>query len=480
MPRRTTAIVLLVLAGAVTAPAQSPDPGTAILASIDARRETYVGVARQIWEFAELGFQEQKSSALLQQQLASAGFTVEKGVAGMPTAFVASWGSGTPVIAIVAEFDALPGLSQASFEAVRRPIQEGAPGHGCGHNLFGTASTAAAIAVKEWMHQTKTPGTLRVYGTPAEEGGGGKVYMIREGLLKDVDAVVGWHPGDVNEANPSSSLAMISARFRFHGVAAHAAAAPDRGRSALDGLESMDYMVNMMREHVPQETRLHYVIVKGGVASNIVPDFAEAEYTVRHPDMRVLQGIWQRVLDVSKGAAMGTGTTVDTEVISSYWNVLPNETLAAVQHRNLTRVGGFDYTPEEQAFAEALRATVIGAQTPIGAQREVRPLRTGEIGTASTDMGDISWNVPTVQMRAATFVPGIPAHSWQAVACTNSTIGMKGMIVAAKTMALTAVDLLRDPATVAKARDEFSRRRGAGFTYTNVMGDRKPAFDFRK
>ncbi len=459
---------------------QASDPGAALLNGIDAKRDQYTAVARQIWEYAELGFQEEKSSALLQKTLGDAGFAVTKGAAGMPTAFTATYGSGRPVIVIIGEFDALPGLSQASGESARNPVKADAPGHGCGHNLFGTASAAAAIAVKDWMIQTTQPGTLRYYGTPAEEGGGGKVYMVREGLLKDVDAVISWHPGDTNGVTAGTTLATITADFKFRGIAAHAAAAPDKGRSALDGLEAMDYMVNLMREHVPQETRIHYVIKKGGVASNIVPDFAQAEYQARHPDMRVLQGIWDRIVEASKGAAMGTGTTVEHEVVTSYWNVLPNETLAAVQHKSLTRVGGFDYTPEEQAFAEKLRATVIGAQTPLGAQREVQPLRTGGVGSASTDMGDISWNVPTVQLTAATFVAGVPAHSWQAVACTGMSIGFKGMMVAAKTVALTAVDLYRDPQTIAKAKEEFLRKRGPGFTYTSIVGDRKPPFDYRK
>src|SRR5215813_12616789 len=289
----------------------------AVLQSIDARRETYADIAKQIWSFAEVGYQEVKSSALLQQQLKAAGFTVRAGVADIPTAFVASVGSGKPVIAILGEFDALPGLSQEPTARRSAIVQEGA-GHGCGHNLLGTGALAAAVAVKEWLAAGHA-GTVRYYGTPAEEGGSGKVYMIRAGLFNDVDAAVTWHPGDRNEASPSTNLANITGKFRFHGVAAHAAAAPHKGRSALDAVEAMDYMVNMMREHVPQETRIHYVIRKGGVASNIVPDFAEVEYQARHPDMRVLNGIWDRIIDASKGAALGTGTTVEHDVISSYW-----------------------------------------------------------------------------------------------------------------------------------------------------------------
>ncbi len=480
MLKQAATTFALVTLSLVTIPGHQAADTAGLLKSIDARKDHYTAVAKQIWDYAELGFQEEKSSALLQKTLGDAGFTVERGVAGMPTAFTASYGTGRPVIGVLGEFDALPGLSQAAGEPVRHPVTAGAPGHACGHNLLGTASAAAAIAVKDWMAQTKQPGTLRYYGTPAEEGGGGKVYMVREGLLKDVDVVVSWHPGDRNDADPASSLATISAYFRFHGIASHAAAAPEKGRSALDGLESMDYMVNMMREHVPQETRIHYIIKKGGVAANIVPDFAEAEYQARHPDMRILQTIWDRIVKASEGAALGTGTQVEHEILMSYWNVLPNETLAAVAHRNLVTVGGVEYTAEEQAFADKLRATVIDPGTPRGAHREVSPLTTGLVGPASTDVGDISWNVPTVGLNTATFVPGVSAHSWQATACTGMSIGFKGMIVAAKAMALTMADLFRSPSTIAKAKEEFLSKRGPEFRYTSVVGDRKPPFDYRK
>jgi aminobenzoyl-glutamate utilization protein B len=474
------AVAAITLAGGSWTAGQVPPAGGPIAASVDANKERYAAVARQIWEFAELGYQEEKSSALLKSTLAGAGFAVTSGVAGMPTAFTATYGSGTPVIAIIGEFDALPGLSQAAGEAARLPMAAGGAGHGCGHNLLGTAAAAAAIAVKDWLAETRRPGTLRYYGAPAEEGGGGKVYMLLAGLFSDVDAVVGWHPSDGNSADASSSLATIAATFRFHGAAAHAAMAPDKGRSALDGVEAFDYMLNLMREHVPQETRIHYVIKKGGAASNIVPDVAEGDYQARHPDMRVLREIWVRILKAAEGAALGTGTRVEHQVVTSYWNVLPNETLAGVQHRNLQRVGGVEYTAEEQAFAEKIRATLISPAAGLGSQSVVQPLRSGEVAPASTDMGDISWNVPTVQMSAATFVPGVPAHSWQAVACAGSSIGIKGMLVAAKTIALTVSDLYSAPATIAAAKEEFLRRRGgAGFKYS-TLAPPQPPLDYRK
>ncbi len=320
---------------------------------------------------------------------------------------------------------------------------------------------------------------MRYYGTPAEEGGSGKVYMVEAGLFKDADAIVSWHPGDRNEASGGSTLANISAKFRFRGLASHAAAAPEKGRSALDAVEAMDYMVNMMREHVPQETRIHYIITRGGAAPNIVPDFAEAFYYAR--DMRILDGIWERILDAAKGAALGTGTTTEVEVIGAVYNMLPNQYLAGLMNGNLERVGGFTYTPEEQAFAEQIRKTLAEPPTvSLGLQETVQRSPSGGGGGASTDLADVSWNVPTVSMISATFVPGIPAHSWQATACAGGSIGVKGMMVAAKSMALTTIDLFTDPEHIRKARAEFDQKRGQGFTYRTRLAGRAPAFDYRK
>lgn len=474
MMRRTTVVALLVGASAAGAQQSQLDN---VLRGIDAKQATYANIANQIWSYAEVGYEEQKSAALLQNELRNAGFEIKTNVADEPTGFIASYGSGKPVIAIVGEFDALPGLSQAAVPT-RQPISATGAGHACGHNLFGTASTAAAIAVKEWLAANHKTGTIRFYGTPAEEGGGGKVYMVRGGMFNDVDAVVTWHPGDRNDASPVSNLAAISAKFRFHGLSAHAAAAPDKGRSAVDGVEAMDNMVNMMREHIPQETRIHYVITNGGKAPNVVPDFAEVYYQARSPDVRVLDGVWDRIIDAAKGAAMGTGTTVDFEVISSTYNVLPNDYLAEIQRKNLERVGGIKYSAEERAFAENIRKTLSEPMLPLGSEEKVQPIRT-EITYASTDMGDVSWAVPTVQMTTATWVPGTPAHSWQAVAAGGTTIGAKGMMVAAKTMTLTAIDLFNDPSHVKKAREEFDRRRG-GFVYKSRLTREKPALDYRK
>ena len=475
-----TACAMIVLSLLATTGSGQRDDRTAMLQGLDARRDSYAGVARQIWGFAEVGYQETKSSALLQQQLRAAGFQVEAGVAGIPTAFVATSGSGRPIVGIVGEFDALPGLSQDAQSAVRHPVAENAPGHGCGHNLLGTGALAAAVAVKEWLASGHA-GTLRYYGTPAEEGGSGKVYMVQAGLFKDVDAIVSWHPGDRNEASPASTTANITGKFRFHGIAAHAAAAPERGRSALDAVEAMDNMVNMLREHVPQETRIHYIITRGGAAPNIVPDFAEVYYYARQPDMKILDTVWERIVNTAKGAALGTGTTMDLEVTGSVYNVLPNEYLSGIMHANLERIGGVQYTPDEIKFADELRQTLTDPpDIAVGSQDAVRPMRRGVVNSASTDLADVSWNVPTVSMTGATFVPGVPAHSWQATACAGSAIGVKGMIVAAKTMALTTMDLFTDPSHILKAKAEFDQKRGAGFVYKSRLAGRTPALDYRK
>jgi aminobenzoyl-glutamate utilization protein B len=449
-----------------------------VLASIDAKRSAYGDVAQQIWNFAEVGYQEARSSALLQQQLKAAGFDVKPGVAEIPTAFVASYGSGDPVIGIIGEFDALPGLSQAATPE-RKPIVENGAGHGCGHHLFGVGAVAAAVAVKDWLIASKGRGTIRFFGTPAEEGGSGKVYMLRAGLFDDVDAVVTWHPGDRNASSASSTLANVTGKFRFHGQSAHASSAPHRGRSALDGVEAMNAMVNLMREHIPQDTRIHYVITNGGRAPNVVPDFAEVYYYARHNDMRVLDEIWERINNAAKGAALGTGTTVELEITGSVWNVLPNDYLVKLMQKNLQQVGGYEYTPQELAFAKTLRESLDGTLPPVEQSNTVLTPEPG-IGSASTDVGDVSWRVPTVQLTAATWVPGTPAHSWQAVAAGGTSIGVKGMMVAAKSIALTAIDLFTDPSHIEKARTEFDQKRGPGFKYTTRLADRKPALDYRK
>ncbi len=479
--RRTPLVIALTVVGACAArPLAAQDAKQAVIRHVEAHAAEYGELAQKIWDLAEVGYQETRSSALLQARLSDAGFRVQAGVAGMPTAFVASYGSGEPVIALLAEFDALPGITQDRVPE-RSPIADKPAGHACGHHLFGTASTAAALAVKDWLATSGHAGTIRLYGTPAEEGGAGKVYMVRAGLLDDADVVLHWHPGDGNDADATSSLANKSAKFRFHGVSAHAAAAPDRGRSALDAVEAMDHMVNMMREHVPQETRIHYVITSGGSAPNVVPDFAEVYYYVRHPDPEMVRSIFDRVVKAAEGAAMGTGTEMTYEVIHGIYNLLPNVTLAELVHANLEAVGGVTYTPEERRFAEIIRRTLPDDAPPIESAAEVKPFEVklgGEGG--STDVGDVSWTVPTAGLNAATWVPGTAAHSWQAIAAGGTSIGNKGMIVAAKALATSAVELFQRPDVIAKATAELQQRRGSDYHYVSLVGDRDPPLDYRK
>src|SRR5579862_5560417 len=444
--------------------------------NIQSGYEAYKKIALSIWDYAELGFKETKSSLLLQNTLKENGFSIEAGVAGMPTSFVASYGSGKPVIAILAEFDALPGLSQDSSSS-KIPVANKNSGHGCGHNLFGTGSVASGIAIKKLMEEGKIKGTIKVFGCPAEEGGDGKVYMVREGLFKDVDVVLHWHPDEHNTVEYTSSLAIKSAKFRFYGIASHAAMAPDKGRSALDAVEAMDYMVNMMREHIPQESRIHYIITNGGKAPNIVPEFAESFYYVRHPDKAVVDSLFKWVVKTAEGAALGTGTRMEYEVISGSHDLLINKTLALDMQSNLEKIGGVTYTPEEIIFAKKLQESFSGKLSSVDSAAFIKPLYIQK-NLASTDVGDVSYTVPTVGVLTATWVPGTPAHSWQAVACSGSDIGIKGMMVAAKTMTFTAIDLFLSPALIQKAKDEFINSKG-DYQYKALLGDRKPALNYR-
>lgn len=448
------------------------------IVNIDARYNDYKDIALQIWNYAEVGYKEHKSSALLQQTLQANGFTVQAGVADIPTSFVASYGSGQPVIAILAEYDALPGLSQEAVPG-KQPIKGVDAGHGCGHNLFGTASVAAGIEIKKLIESKKLSGTIRVYGCPAEEGGSGKVYMVRAGLFKDVDVAVHWHPSDVNAVTMTSALANTSAKFRFYGLSAHASMAPEKGRSALDGVEAMDHMVNMMREHVPQETRIHYVITQGGKAPNVVPDFAEVFYYVRHPKREWVVSVFDRLTKAAKGAAMGTDTKVEYEIIGGTHDLLINRTLAEAMQQNLQKVGGVNYSAAEIEFGKKIQSSFSYQSPAIERAATIAPLKPViDAGGGSTDVGDVSYAVPTVGLEAATWIPGTAAHSWQAVACNGTDIGAKGMMVAAKTMALTAIDLFTDATLITKAKEEFKQSRG-DYQYKALLGDRKPALNYR-
>lgn len=449
-----------------------------VLKKLDSKSETYGAIAQNIWNLAEMGYLEEKSSALLQKTLADEGFSIKKGVAGMPTAFIAEYGNEGPIIAILGEFDALPGLSQQAVP--EKKSADKAAGHACGHHLFGTASTAAAIAVKDWMKANKVKGTIRFYGCPAEEGGSGKVYMVREGLFNDVDVALHWHPGSRNAASAGAALANKSAKFRFYGVSAHAAGSPELGRSALDAVEAMNAMVNMMREHVPEKARIHYVITDGGKAPNVVPDFAEVYYYARHNTRDVVIDIFDRMVKAAEGAALGTGTTMDYEMIGGTHELLPNLTLQKLMHDNLSKVGGITYTNEEKEFADKIAKTLGYDTVDLETAKNVQPYKTEAKAYGSTDVGDISFAVPTVGMSAATWVPGTPAHSWQAVAAGGTSIGEKGMMIAAKTLTLTAIDLFKDTKLISKAKEELIERRGKDFVYIPLLGKRPPALDYRK
>lgn len=449
-----------------------------ITANLEAKKEVYSSIAQQIWGFAEMGYQEEKSAALLQETLSAEGFKITKGVAGIPTAFIAEYGEGLPVIAILGEYDALPGLSQ---EAVAEKKSAGkAAGHACGHHLFGTASTAAAIEVKNWLKTNKKKGTIRFYGCPAEEGGSGKVYLVREGLFKDVDIALHWHPSDANDANPGSALANKSAKFRFHGIASHAGMAPEKGRSALDGVEAMNMMVNMMREHIPSDTRIHYVITNGGKAPNVVPDFAEVYYYVRHGNRKMVIDIFDRIAKAAEGAALGTGTKMEYELIGGTHELLPNITLQKMMYSNLVKVGGVTYTEKEKEFGNQIIQSLGIENGSVDKAAVIQPYKTLDPSFGSTDVGDVSFAVPTAGMGSATWVPGTPAHSWQAVAAGGTDIANKGMMVAAKTIALTAIDLFLNPDQIIKAKTELEEKRGKDFKYIPLLGDRKPALDYRK
>ena len=449
-----------------------------LLRFVESRRAIDRSVALEIWNWAEVGYQEEQTSARLQKELRDAGFSIRAGVADMPTAFVAEYGSGKPVIAILAEMDALPGVSQAAVPE-RSPLRGRISGHACGHHLFGTGSTSAGIAVKNWLLANKRPGTIRVYGTPAEEGGAGKAYMVRAGLFDDVDIALHWHAGDRNVVTNEPSLANKSAKFRFTGVAAHAAGAPDRGRSALDGVEAMNYMANMMREHMPDDARLHYIITRGGDAPNVVPEFAEVYYYVRHRNPMVMAELFDRLVRISEAAAMGTGTSVKHEVIHGAYSLLPNDSLAALVDEKLRKVGGVQWDASEQAFAAKISTTFAKADLGPGSERDVQPIGS-RMSFGSTDVGDVSWTVPTIGFRTATWVPGTPGHSWQAVAAGGMSIGLKGMANASKVLALTAVDLLSRPELISAARAEFERRRGPDYRYASAVGDRAPPLDYRR
>lgn len=449
--------ILLVAAAAATA---KPDPAKlAATAWIDQNAETLKRVNKAVWSYAETGLVETKSAKEHMDLLKANGFAVDGGVAGMPTAFVASYGSGRPVIGILAEYDALPGTSQDAVPT-RTERQGVDAGHACGHSIFGTASNGAAIAVKQAMQAGLIRGTLRLYGTPAEETGIGKTYMLREGMFKDADAILSWHAGDRTTSSYSYSKANVSVKFRFKGLPAHASASPHDGRSALDAVELMNVGVNYMREHVKEDSRIHYVITNGGGQPNVVPPLAEVWYYLRANKHADVESYYEWLKEIAQGAAKMTRTTLEeVRVDADMHEVLPNRALSELIQRNLEWVGAPKFTEEEKAFARKTQEP-LGRRLEIALSEVVEPMPAVPTqGVASTDVGDISWFVPVGQLTAASYSFGAPGHSWQIVACTGMTIGEKGMLVAAKALAGSAVELFRDPALVAKALSDFKSVR---------------------
>lgn len=463
-------------------PASAPQPESstegkqALDASIQRREEQSWETALRIWEFAEPGYQEEQSSRLLAGMLEGAGFKLKRQVAGIPTAFTAEFGDGAPVIGILGEFDALPGLSQ---EAVpyRQPREGATWGHGCGHHLFGVASASAAIAVAEEIKAGSIKGTVRFYGCPAEEGGSAKVFMVQAGLFKDVDAVLHWHPSSKNSAGDRSTLARMAVKFRFRGQAAHAAGAPEQGRSALDAVALTNHASELLREHTPDFTRIHHVVTAGGDAPNVVPAFAEAYYYIRHPSGSVVRPLYDRLLLCAKGAAIATETKLDVKFEGGIREILPNNALAQVALANLRSANDLSYTEEETQFALKLQSTLAQPE-PLENVKQVFD-RSGEVGKGSTDVGDVSWVVPTTGFTTACWAPGTPGHSWQAVACGGASIARKGMHLAARVMAWTAWDLYQKPDVLAAAKAERKRRLGDGVYETLMLPGQKPPLDYR-
>lgn len=453
-------------------------------ASIDvilSLRQEFVDMARQIWEDPEIADQEIHASALQRDYLARKGFIISP-VEGMPTAFVAEAGHGGPIIGFLGEYDALAGLSQ-TLEAEKRPLTEGGPGHGCGHNLLGTGSLAAAVAVMDELRRSREPGRIRYYGCPAEETLSGKVAMARRGVFDDLSCALSWHPFDFNAPFYAGTNANYSLRFKFEGVASHAAQAPHLGRSALDALEIMHVGINYLREHVKDMTRMHYVIVKGGERPNMVPASAEDWMFLRGPSAVELHGIFERVLKIAKGAALMTETETSCEIVSACYDYLPNCTLTDLVSRNMTVIGPPVFSEKDCAMADRLAETLprdmrTSVIAGMGGDRDLisdslhRKIegvtQKGLIVAGSFDLGDVSHIVPTAQLAAAAWPVGTPAHTWQSCAASGMGMGYEAMIMAAKVLAATACDILNDASILEAACEEFAHE-SQGVPYRSLM-----------
>jgi len=464
--------LLLILLLSSTALSQKED----LYKSIHKRDAASWRVAMEIWELAEPGYQETRSAALLSGMLEEAGFTIQKPVAQIPTAFTATAGSGKPVIGILGEYDALPGLAQQATPQ-RDPRPGNGYGHGCGHHLFGVASASAAIAIAEQIREGQITGTVRFYGCPAEEGGSAKVFMVQAGLFEDCDVVLHWHPGSTNSAGDRSTLARIAVKFRFHGTSAHAAGAPEQGRSALDAIALTNHAAELLREHTPDKTRIHHVITYGGDAPNVVPNFAEVYYYIRHPSSDVVGELYPRLERCAQGAALATETRLEIHHQGGIKEILPNNVLSQVSLANLKQLNDLEYSRADIRFATRLGESLPRPQ-PLDSIKQVLSF-SGGTGMGSTDVGDVSWVVPTAGFSTACWVPGTPGHSWQAVECGAQPIARKGMNLAARVIAANAWDLYTQPERVAAAREELQQKL-TGRAYQSLMlPGQKPPLDYR-
>ncbi len=460
------------LAGVPAAVAADDRNKSAAVASIERQAPQLVELSERIWRFAELALHEARSAEELAGYAEAQGFQVERGVAGMPTAFVASFGRGRPIIGILGEYDALPGISQKAAP-VKDALEPGGAGHGCGHNLFGPASLGAAVAIKELLASGELRGTIRFFGTPAEEAVGGKIYMIRAGLFDDLDAVLAWHPDDETRADTRSSQAMVDFVVEFQGKAAHAAFDPWNGRSALDGLEIFTHALNLMREHVRPSVRMHYTIQEGGGVPNVIPESARLWCWVRDTTRTGVEELMVRVRKMARGAALAADVESRIRIQSGSYEMLPNVTGARVLHANLDWLGPVEFGAEDQAFARELQRSA-GIE-PTGVDGKVRPFEEDapEPEGGSTDVADVSWIVPTVQLVVSTAPAGVPWHSWAVVAASGMSIGQAGMIHAAKALSATMVDLFEDPEQLRAMRREFDDKT-RGVTYEAYIPDGPP------
>ncbi|WP_088348795.1 MULTISPECIES: M20 family metallopeptidase [Rhodomicrobium] len=440
---------------------------------VDAKRQGFLDLSDRVWGMPEIAYTEFKSVAEHTAMLKEQGFEVTENYCGIPTAVMGEAGSGGPVIAILGEYDALPGLSQEANIAEHRPLPGNGNGHGCGHNMLGSAALLAATALKDYLAATGQPGRVRYYGCPAEEGGAAKAFMVREGAFKDVDIAITWHPAAMTKVDEALSLANTRMDFTFTGRASHAAAAPHLGRSALDAVELMNVGVNYLREHVPADSRIHYAMIDaGGVAPNVVQAKATVRYAVRSRDVVGMRALNERVRDVARGAALMTGTQVEIKVLSAVSNLLGNTPLEEAMYQNLMRLGPVPFDAADREFAAKIRATLseqdieasyLRAGVPQTSDTPlcdlVVPLEVkGEPMIGSTDVGDVSWVVPTVQARVATHAIGTPGHSWQITAQGKAGAAHKGLIYAAKAMAGVAVDALADPELIARSKADLAKR----------------------